>query len=60
MNDQREREDKMIRSLGMTADAKSALAKAMDTQTDWYSVCLVCGEHLTGTLAQIKEHHHGK
>lgn len=59
MDDQRERVDKMTRSLGMSSEAKATLAKAMDAQTDWTATCRKCGEKLTGTMAQIREHHCG-
>jgi hypothetical protein len=30
-----------------------------ETATDWTAVCPVCGEHLVGTIAELRKHKHG-
>lgn len=56
MDDRQEREARMKRSLGMSKEAKANLAKHLEAQTDWYTVCPKCGKRLSGTLSDIGAH----
>ena len=56
MNEQKQIESALSRRAGMTPERREALQKQMAQQTDWYGKCRKCGVHLTGTVAQLKEH----
>lgn len=43
----------------MSEEKRQSLAEFNEAQTDWTAVCRVCGQHLVGTLAQLREHKHG-
>ena len=37
-----------------------AVKKINEAACDWEGVCRICGKHLTGTPAQLREHKHGE
>lgn len=40
----------------MSKEAKEALEKALNSQKDWEATCRKCGQKLTGSLKELKEH----
>lgn len=56
--DEKAKKLRFQRGQGASEEAKAALNKFNEAQTDWVARCRVCGEALEGTLAQIKAHKH--
>ena len=52
MTTRRAIEGRMLRELGMTADAAARLHAHNERQTDWHGSCQRCGIHFTGAIAE--------
>lgn len=47
---------KMERIHGASQQARERMAKAAEAADDWWGVCRVCGERVTGTLEDLRKH----
>lgn len=56
--DQIARMAKVSRSAGLTPSQRESQRNLFNTYDDWYTTCPVCGETLSGTLKQMREHTH--
>lgn len=52
-------EHTMARRHGQTTEERARVKAFNDVQADWTARCRICGEILTGTPAQLREHTHG-
>lgn len=56
---ERRAEATFARAVGMDEAGRKRMAEANAGYTDWHAKCRVCGEELTGSMAEIAKHQHG-
>ena len=48
----------MRHRVGMESGRRAELKGILEGKNDWSGRCQECGERITGTLADLREHHH--
>lgn len=56
MSDEKRRAFRYRKSQGMSEETRNSLKSFNEAQKDWTATCRLCGETLTGTLEDLRQH----